>query len=118
MVLLLKKCRNERRNKIDVGMHWGVLVSCFVYLVGKNVTHETVAGKTNPKTASQEFRDWVYSKSKGGHMLVTECEGCGKESTKCCASLEQAMLWFCDACYKTHVREAHRGEPLPGAPSV
>lgn len=46
------------------------------------------------------------------------CESCGKEATKCCSSMDQPELHFCDACYARHVKETHHGKPLPGAPEI
>jgi hypothetical protein len=39
---------------------------------------------------------------------VTKCESCGGEATRCCAREDQPMLWFCDKCYRIHIREAHK----------
>lgn len=43
------------------------------------------------------------------------CEWCGKEATKCCASVDQASMWFCDFHYRIHVDAEHGGKPLPGS---
>lgn len=49
---------------------------------------------------------------------MTPCEVCEGPATKCCASIDQPMLWFCDKDYRVHVKEAHHGRPLPGSPSL
>ena len=46
------------------------------------------------------------------------CESCEGPATKTCSSLDEPELHFCDPCYAHHVKTAHRGTPLPGAPSV
>lgn len=49
---------------------------------------------------------------------MRRCEGCEGEATKTCSSLDEPALGFCDECYVRHVKNAHHGVPLPGAPSI
>lgn len=53
---------------------------------------------------------------------MERCEICERTSAQvrlfACASIEQAMLWFCSEHYIEHVKSAHRGLPLPGCTSL